>query len=241
ESSRKIVGEILESWGMHAILCGGGEAALARLTAWEEQEGEVSLIVVDRVMPGVDGIGLAKWLRSSEKWKNIPIVMMSSVGGSWKKQELDEVGIAQTVNKPVKHGSLLNEVMGVLGLGIRESPEVGERSAERPRNVPALNILLAEDGKANQVVAVRLLEKRGHRVTVAENGKEALEMLENLEFDAVLMDMQMPIMNGFEATAAIREREATHGGHIPVIAITAHAMPGDREECLAAGMDDYIA
>jgi CheY-like chemotaxis protein len=114
-------------------------------------------------------------------------------------------------------------------------------TAEYPESTTSLHILLAEDGLVNQKVAVNLLQQRGHKVTVANNGQKAVDALDSQSFDAVLMDIQMPSMDGFEATAVIRERESESGGHIPIIAMTAHAMKGDRERCLEAGMDGYIA
>jgi two-component system sensor histidine kinase/response regulator len=118
---------------------------------------------------------------------------------------------------------------------------VREKFGERPGDVPSMNVLLAEDGKVNQVVAVRLLERRGHHVTVVENGHDAVEAARAVNYDVILMDIQMPVMSGYEAARAIRDREEGAGQHVPLIAMTAHAMPGDREDCLAAGMDDYIS
>ena len=241
ETNLEIIGEMLESWEMQPILCPSGEAALERLAELEKEDGELKLAVMDRVMPGMDGLKLAKRIHSRERWKELPMLLLSSVGGAWKDVELEKFGIVRTLNKPIKHSILLDAILQMMGYATRESPPEWEHAARRPRDVPALQILLAEDGKVNQVVAVRLLEKRGHLVTVVENGQEALDILKTRKFDVVLMDMQMPVMNGFEATSAMREHEGDHGGHMPVIAMTAHAMPGDREECLAAGMDDYIA
>jgi CheY-like chemotaxis protein len=152
--------------------------------------------------------------------------------------------VAAYLTKPIRQSDLLNAVLTVLSAPARQperSPPPGHRllgSKTAPRR---LRLLLAEDNAINQKLALRLLEKRGHAVTVVSTGKEALAALAEQRFDAVLMDVQMPEMDGFEATAAIRARERETGGHVPIIAMTAHAMKGDRELCLAAGMDGYIS
>ncbi|MEN6424415.1 MAG: response regulator, partial [Phycisphaerales bacterium] len=151
------------------------------------------------------------------------------------------IGIAHCLIKPVKQSELLDSIAATLGVATAEEPTPQAPAPERPDHVTPLRILLAEDGLVNQKVAVSLLEQRGHGVTVANNGQEALAALDRGSFDVVLMDVQMPTMDGFEATARIREKEEGSGLHLPIIAMTAHAMKGDRERCLAAGMDSYIA
>jgi CheY-like chemotaxis protein len=143
--------------------------------------------------------------------------------------------------KPVKQSELLDSIVEALSVATADEVALAATVRACPESTTSLRILLTEDGLVNQKVAVNLLEQRGHKVTVANNGQEALTTLDNKSFDVVLMDVQMPTMDGFEATAIIRERERQSGAHIPIIAMTAHAMKGDRERCLEAGMDAYIA
>jgi two-component system sensor histidine kinase/response regulator len=168
-------------------------------------------------------------------------MMLSSAGQHGDAKRCRDLGVAAYLTKPVRQGELLDAILTALGTQpVKDASAalVTRHSLREDRN--HLRILLVEDNAVNQALAVRLLEKRGHTVTVAGNGKEALAALEGDSFDLVLMDIQMPEMDGFKATAAIRAKEKSFGGHLPVIAMTAHAMVGDRERCLNAGMDDYI-
>lgn len=235
-TNRLIVAEMLSNWGLKGIVCESGEEALKVL----EEENELKLILLDRMMPEMDGLQFAERVHSQSRWNSLPIILLSSVSGGGSEELRSELGIERVVSKPIKQSTLLDAIMQTMGVATRSDHPERERVVLRPRDVPSLNILLAEDGKVNQVVAVRLLERRGHRVTVVDNGQEAVDLVSQRRFDVVLMDVQMPVMNGYEATKAIRDRE-TGDASIPVIAMTAHAMPGDREECLRAGMDDYIA
>jgi CheY-like chemotaxis protein len=145
------------------------------------------------------------------------------------------------LSKPLKQRDLLDALIRIFGNSVPSAKEEEPRLPERPPAVPPMKVLLAEDGRVNQIVATRMLEGRGHSVVVAEDGQAALEEYGDNQFDAILMDVQMPRLDGFDATRTIREREREAGGHIPIIAMTANAMKGDREKCLAAGMDDYVA
>ena len=166
--------------------------------------------------------------------------MLSSAGNLGDSDRCRELGIRYCLMKPVKQSELLDSITSTLSVATADKP--GAIASDKHRQAASsLNVLLAEDGLVNQKVAVNLLEQRGHRVTVANNGQEAVDALEKDSFDAVLMDVQMPAMDGFEATRIIREKEKNSGAHIPIIAMTAHAMEGDRERCLEAGMDAYIA
>jgi CheY-like chemotaxis protein/HPt (histidine-containing phosphotransfer) domain-containing protein len=167
-------------------------------------------------------------------------MMLSSAGQPGDGARCRQLGIETYLTKPIKQSDLLDAILNALNLAFHhddhhEPPIQPPHAASR-----ALRILLAEDNAVNQMLAVRLLEKRGHTVIVASDGKQAVAAAENDRFDVILMDVQMPQLNGFEATAAIRVKEATSGRHIPIIAMTAHAMKGDREKCLAAGMDGYV-
>src|SRR5262249_54019705 len=152
-----------------------------------------------------------------------------------------ELGIAASLTKPVKQADLLKAIVRALGMPLPED-QTGE--SKFPGSIPSgrrLRVLIAEDNLVNQKLAARLLEKRGHRVVVVSNGREALAAWNAQPFDVILMDVQMPEIDGLEAASAIRREEAAHGGHIPIVAMTAYAMKGDRENCLAAGMDRYIS
>ena len=241
KTQREIVGELLENWSMTGILCADAGGALRKLEKMERSGEEVKLVLLDRVMPGADGFELARRIRRQPKWASVPIIMLSTVSSAGRTEDKDKAGIVKVVSKPIKQSILLDAIMQAMGVGTRLPGRERRNVGQRPREVGPMHVLLAEDGKVNQIVAVRLLERRGHRVTVVENGQAAVACVEEGGFDAVLMDIQMPIMSGYEASRAIRDRESCQGKHIPIIAMTAHAMPGDREECLAAGMDDYVS
>jgi two-component system sensor histidine kinase/response regulator len=203
--------------------------------------GSYPLILLDAQMPEMDGFALAESIKRNPEWRTAIIMMLSSAGQRGDAKRCREIGVAAYLTKPVGQAELLEAVLAALGtMPTREaSPVLVTRHYLREKG-GKLRILLAEDNKVNQLLAVRLLEKRGHKVTVTANGKEALAALERDSFDLVFMDVQMPEMDGLEATAAIRKKEIASENHLPVIAMTAHAMVGDRERCLEAGMDDYI-
>jgi CheY-like chemotaxis protein/HPt (histidine-containing phosphotransfer) domain-containing protein len=203
------------------------------------------LILLDAMMPDMDGFALAERIKQNPEWAGATIMMLSSAGQRGDATRCRQLGIAAYLTKPVRASELLDAVMTALGRGgpAAESPSLITRHSLREHRAEA-RVLLAEDNPVNQKVAVRALERQGCSVVVATNGQEALDILDAAdagEFQAVLMDLQMPVMGGLEATAAIREREETTGTHIPIIAMTAHAMKGDRERCLEAGMDDYLS
>ncbi len=193
-------------------------------------------------MPEMDGFDLAKQIKQTPGLAGPTIMMLSSAGQYGDKSRLQELGIALHLVKPIRQSDLLDSVIKVLS-----KPHVAEDPPAEADHDPAgqgmrrISVLLAEDNPVNQRVAAHILEKRGHEVTVAGDGKKALAAMEDRRFDLVLMDVQMPETDGFQATAAIREKEKTTGGHVPIIAMTAHAMKGDRERCLAAGMDGYVS
>ncbi|CAN5906683.1 hypothetical protein BH23GEM7_BH23GEM7_01990 [soil metagenome] len=240
-TNRRILEEMLASWGMRPAMADSAPAALAALARAASGGRAFELVLLDGMMPGMDGYTLAERIREQPYGAEIPLMMLTSAGTAGDSARAAKLGIARTLIKPVKQSDLLDAILQVLDIGPGE-PQPEEAAADgRPEEIPSLRILLTEDGLVNQKVAVSLLERRGHSVAVANNGREALAALEREPFDCVLMDVQMPEMDGFEATAAIREREQETGDHIPIIAMTAHAMKGDRERCLEAGMDEYLA
>jgi two-component system sensor histidine kinase/response regulator len=240
------------NWGMKAAAVDSGRAALAELRRAAESGEPFSLALVDAMMPEMDGFELVERIRKSPELAKATIMMLSSAGGPRDAARSRELGIATYLTKPIKQSDLLDAILTALSK--TGTIEVSPKTAVPPQpamgtNLPLLHILLAEDNAVNQRLAVSMLEKRGHKVVVAGNGREALSALERESFDVILMDVQMPEMDGFEAARAIREREASSDGghasgfsrHIPIIAMTAHAMKGDRERCLEAGMDSYVS
>jgi PAS domain S-box-containing protein len=250
-TNRLILQGILSNWGMRPSAVDGGSAALAEVRRAAAAGAPYRLLVLDAQMPDMDGFALAAELRRDPSLGETVIMMLSSIDRQVSVARCRELGIAVYLTKPIKQSELWNAIVTVLDPGHpdprREDP--GDRvSTEPPLRVsePAapprpLRILLAEDNAVNRRLAEGLLEKRGHKVVAANNGKEALRILETELFDLVLMDVQMPEMGGLEATQTIRQHEELSGAHLPIIAMTAHAMAGDRERCLAAGMDAYVA
>jgi len=199
------------------------------------------LILLDAQMPEMDGFALAESIKRNPDWRAATVMMLSSVGHRGDAMRCRELGIAAYLTKPVRPSELLDAILTALGTRTRgdiPGTLVTRHSLREDRS--HLRVLLAEDNAVNQLVALRVLEKQGHVVTVAANGRKALEALEKETYDVVLMDIQMPEMDGWEATRAIREKERATGEHIPIVAMTAHAMKGDEERCLAAGMDQYL-
>jgi len=245
-TNRRILQRMIMQWGMHAVGVAGGAEALAALETAEADRRPYHLVLLDAHMPDMDGFALADRMR--QRTASAPTVMMLTSGGQrGDGARCRELGIAGYLTKPVRPSDLLQAIRLVLtapleggrrGLVTRYSLTASARQLAAPKT---LSILLAEDNRVNQQLAVKLLEKQGHTVRVAENGRAALGALEAGRFDLILMDVQMPEMSGLEATAAIRAREQETGGHLPIIAMTARALNGDQEACLAAGMDGYIS
>ena len=169
------------------------------------------------------------------------ILMLSSAGQLLAPAEASDLGIARVLLKPLKQSDLLDAITSHLGTATRDKQGPGQDSDATSRAVEPMKLLLAEDGKVNQMVTIKLLEQRGHSVVLAEDGQIAVDLHEKQSFDAILMDVQMPSLDGYDASKIIREREEQTGQHIPIIAMTANAMKGDRETCLEAGMDDYVS
>jgi signal transduction histidine kinase/DNA-binding response OmpR family regulator len=242
--NRRILMDLLWQWNLRPAAAAGGAEALAILRQASESGDPFSLVLTDCHMPEMDGFELARHIRSSTHSAKAVLMLLSSGARSEDAQRCRELGICVLVTKPVRRSELKTGILKSLarrrGAPADAKAAVSKITALEPQSSSAMHILLTEDNVVNQRVALRILEKAGHQVVVANNGVEALQALDHGEFDAVLMDIQMPEMGGFEATAKIREREG-HRAHTPIIAMTAHAMAGDRERCLEAGMDDYIS
>jgi two-component system, sensor histidine kinase and response regulator len=244
----------VEEWGMTAALVHGGRDAIAEMRAAALEARPYSLVLLDGSMPPPDGFAVLEACRDGEPGAARIIMLLAMKSQREDAARARELGVKHTLVKPISQSDLLDAAMLALGLAGRFAFEVDsgdlEATLRREENAPAeaMEILLVEDNPVNQMLAQRLLEKAGHRVTLANNGQEAIEQFETKRFDAILMDVQMPVMGGLEATEAIRARElrrswiaSGHPYRIPIIAMTAHAMAGDRERCLEAGMDDYVS
>jgi CheY-like chemotaxis protein len=241
-TNRRILEGLLERWGMKPVLAAGGEEALARLQESAQSGPPFGLLLTDANMPEMDGFTLVEHIRQRADLCQIAIMMLTSTEQRGDAARCRQLGVAACLVKPIAQSELLETILKVVGAKAQpvEEPRLLSRQSlgEGGRG---LRVLLAEDNAVNQMLASRLLEKRGHTVVVTTNGREAVEAQERQSFDLVIMDVQMPEMDGFEATAAIRARENTTGTYTPIIAMTAHAMTGDRERCLAAGMDGYVS
>ena len=237
EASRSHLTGMIESWNMLCDTCASGAEALAGLSG-EASEVAYQAIVADTDLGDMSAFRFFETL-NARPGPHTPVrLMTANAGQRGDAARCRKLGIQAYLSRPIEPSDLLDAILlavGADGLG----PLITRHSLREQRR--RLNVLLAEDNKVNQVLALRLLDKLGHITQVVGNGREALAACENTHFDVILMDVQMPEMGGFEATAILREREAPRGRHTPVIAMTAHAMPGDRERCLAAGMDDYVA
>ncbi len=240
-NARRILTDMLSRWGLKPQSAAGGAEALSLIQAEREAGRDFALILADLEMPEMDGCTLVERLRY-EAGLRTPIIMLAPPGRRGDAACRPELGIATCVGKPIIDSELLAACLQARGATPRTAERHRQVAPENPRANPGgLRVLLVEDNSVNQTLARRLMEKWGHRVNLAADGRAALEALKREDFDLVLMDVQMPVMDGFEATALIRRREEGTGRHLPVIAMTAHAIRGDRERCLAAGMDGYIS
>jgi PAS domain S-box-containing protein len=243
-TNRRILEGMLKRWEMKSTSVDSGEAALSRLFEAQELDDPYALIVTDMHMPEMDGFTLIERIRQMRGFSAAVVVMLTSAGHRGDAARCQELGISAYLLKPIRQSELREAMARVLGAPAKYGaiPLVTRYSmgdGRDPANI--LRVLLAEDNAVNQRLASRLLEKRGHIVQVVANGREALAVLEKETFDLIFMDVQMPEMDGFEATAAIRKKEQGSEVRQPIIALTAHAMKGDRERCVSAGMDGYLS
>ena len=241
-TNRRILKEILAGWGMSTVEADSGRSALALLKQAAGENRGFSLVLLDAQMPGVDGFQVAAQTKQDPATATSALIMLTSAGFRGDAARCRELGIQAYLPKPIKHSDLLQAIQTVLSSPARTEPAAALVTIHSLREGRGrFKILLAEDNRVNQVLAVRLLEKRGHTVVLVETGRAVLEALQNGSFDLILMDVQMPELDGLQATARIREDEKTTGRHIPIVAMTAHAMVGDKQRCLQAGMDAYIS
>ena len=239
-TNRRILEAHLSAWHMQPILAADAHAARDLLTDAANAGQPFPLALVDAQMPETDGFALIAEIQRNPRLSGMAILVLTSAATKGDAARCRDLHVAAHLIKPVGRSELRSAIVQALGNG-RQAPPQPRSCPSAAERYTGLDILLAEDNRVNRMVAVRLLEKRGHTVVSAVNGRDALEKIGRGSFDLVLMDVQMPEMDGFEATSALRDLEKTAGGHLPVIAMTAYAMQGDRERCLAAGMDGYIS
>lgn len=255
ETAARLLAQHLESWGMRAETLRSGDEAIVAVRTASIEGRPFALVLLDGHMPSPNGFAVAEACRDGDPGSAHMIMMLAMKSQREDATRARSLGVNYTLVKPISQSDLLDAAMLSLGLAGRfafeaDSDDIEEarRSVAQERPVDSMDILLVEDNPVNQMLAQRLLEKAGHHVSVANNGREAIERFESQRFDAIFMDVQMPVMGGLEATEAIRARELRRSWigsgspyHIPIIAMTAHAMDGDRERCLESGMDDYLA
>jgi CheY-like chemotaxis protein len=239
-TNRKVLTGMLTRWGMKPTAVESGGAALQALEVAKSTGRPFPLILLDGQMPEMDGFTLAERIKKDPGLVGATIMMLTSAGHLGDAARCRELGISAYLVKPIRQAELLQGICNVLNLATQTKAPLVTRHMLREARSRG-RVLLVEDNLVNQTLAVRLLEKRGYIVSVAGDGRQALATLKKKEFDVVLMDVQMPDMDGFEATAAIRESERSTGRHIPIVAMTAHALKGDEDRCLSAGMDAYLS
>jgi two-component system, sensor histidine kinase and response regulator len=240
-TNRRVLQGTLSRWGMNTSVVDGGRAAIEMLERAKSEGHSFSLIIVDGQMPEMDGFTLVKHIQERRELGSPIIVMLTSIGQKGDATRCVQLGISAYLMKPARQSELMETLCRVLRKPTEaESPALITRHTLR-EDRGRLRILLAEDNVVNQTLAVRLLQKRGYVVTVVGDGRAALDALEKQSYDLVLMDVQMPELDGLQATAAIREKERSGARRVPIIAMTAHALKGDQERCIAAGMDGYVS
>jgi CheY-like chemotaxis protein len=241
-STRDILKEMLGNWNFNVKTSPSAGDALPLFDQAKSDGTPYGFVLFDAYLPGQESFMLLSYLKEEPELIKTTIVMVGSRGSRGDASPWLKAGVPTFLAKPIKKPELSEAMNQILGASTPEKesdiPEKVEDSETSPQT--CYKILVVEDNMVNRKVAHFMLEKKGHDISAVENGKEALDAMENNIFDLILMDVQMPVMDGFEATAAIRKKEETTGTHIPIIAMTAHTMKGDREKCLEAGMDEYV-
>ena len=239
EINRSLLMRVLPQWGLQPACAASGIEALEMFRKSVEQGAPFTVVLLDQNMPGMDGYEVCEHIRLLAKEEQPVVVILSSAPSFADPDRLKKLGIERSLVKPLRRATLYEAIRHELNLQApSEKTSVHGNEMGKARG---LRLLLVEDNRVNQILAQRLLEKMGHQVALAINGREAVELLQMNSFDLVLMDIQMPVMGGVEATQKIRDAERRTGGHIPIVAMTAHAMAGDAEKYLSAGMDGYVS
>jgi signal transduction histidine kinase/CheY-like chemotaxis protein len=239
--NRRILREMLSHWRMQPSVVASGAAAIVEMLHAAHAGTPFPLVILDGMMPEMDGFMVVEKIREHAELSGATVMMLSSAMPAGATARCGELGVASYLTKPVTQAELIDAILIAIGGAAEIEPEPAVVTSSVPRAAAGLRILVAEDNLINRAVAVGILEKRGHSLAHADNGREAVEAVERETFDLILMDVQMPEMDGFEATRRIRELEEATGAHTRIVAMTAHAMAGDRERCIAAGMDDYLS
>ena len=240
-TNRRILLEVLKNGGMKPVAAETAGEAMVLLRQAQANDNPFRIVISDVDMPDVNGFMLAKQIRDDADIRLTPLIMLTSGGRTGEIVKRQELMIAASLMKPVKQSELFDVIMSIT---TNAGPRIEPASVAAPepgKAVRALKILLVEDNLLNQKLATGILARHGHQLTIANNGLEAIGAYQAERFDVILMDVQMPVMDGFAATAAIRELERVQGTKTPIVAMTAHALKGDRERCLAAGMDEYLS
>ncbi|MDH4128255.1 MAG: response regulator, partial [Spirochaetota bacterium] len=238
----RILEEVLKSWQMKSVTAENGFKALEILDSHRKENKFFDLALLDLNMPKMDGFELIERINEIKDYSNMKIIMLTSTDYIEDIRYSHELGVSVYLTKPVKQSELLNAIAEALHLfSVEEIPSNTKMQYTAENNIESFHILLAEDNVVNQKLVVNLLKKVGHSVVATENGKIALQALERENFDLILMDIQMPVMDGFETTSIIREKEKKTGQHIPIIALTAYASENDKKRCIDAGMDSYVS
>jgi CheY-like chemotaxis protein len=241
-TNRFILEEMLRNWQMTPTMACDVQQALAQLMLTQKSSAAFPVVLIDAHMPEEDGFQLVRRARQKPELLGTVIMMLGCEDLPGDIGRCEQLGISNYLLKPIKQSELLDLLVRIRSEAGGEIPTAAITVAATPVcRLPPLRVLLAEDSPVNQKLALGVLRRHGHEVTVVNNGREALQALERGTFDVVLMDIQMPELDGLDATAVIRAKEQSAGGHVPIVAMTAHAMKGDRERCLAAGMDGYVA
>jgi len=241
-TNRRILEELLRNWRLRPTISDGGQDAISRMRDAANAGRMFPLVLLDAHMPDLDGFAVAQRIKGDTGLAGATVLMLSSQGQGMDIARCQEIGVNGYLIKPIRSSDLLNAILTVLNkIPASALPRAGNPRKPVRKNSRHLRILLAEDHPINQRLALRILENWGHSITLAGNGREAVEKFTPGVFDIVLMDIQMPEVDGLEATAMIRRKEAGLGSHIPILAMTAHVMKGDKERCLQAGMDGYVS
>jgi len=239
--NRKVLAGQCEAWGMRPATVDGGRAAIDALVLAAKSERPFPLMLLDVMMPDMDGFEVAAEVARRPELAGLKILILSSASLAGETERCQALGVAARLTKPVRAGDLL----GAIDRALDSRDQSTTAAPRQPKLIEATSrprrVLVAEDNLVNQRVAVGLLSKRGHEVVVVADGRQAIDALAREHFDVVLMDVQMPEMDGFEATIAIRERERATGTHVHIVAMTAHALAEDADRCIRSGMDGYLS
>ena len=241
DTNCRILRELLSGWDLKPTIVSSGRQALAAMQKAHEEGEPFAMVLLDNMMPEMDGFTLVQKIQERPSLAGSELIMLSSGERRESAARCKALGVEAYLTKPIRRADLLKVILAAAHIAPAEPAGANASTKSNKPCRRSLQVLLTEDNLVNQRLALRLLEKRGHSVVIANNGREAVDALHHDKFDVVLMDVQMPEMDGFEATRLIRARERDSGGHVPIVAMTAHAMKGDRERCLEIGMDSYIA